>query len=142
VGFVFHLLFVDLDVSFCLGDEIFDLSVEKPLWLMVSIRDWALVGKQDIVGRAYLCLDQHQFSDFLAHELWMDLDIQGRILMRVSMEGEKDDIQFFFGRGFRLLKRAEADMLKSISKAVEKDVSIVQTTRLFYHWNMLICTTP
>ena len=30
--------------------------------------------------------------------------------MRVSMEGEKDDIQFFFRRGFRSLKRAEADM--------------------------------
>jgi hypothetical protein len=28
------------------------------------------------------------------------------------MEGEKDDIQFYFGRGFRSLKRAEADMLR------------------------------
>ena len=79
---------------------------------MVSIRDRALVGKHDIVGRAYLCLDPRRFSDFLAHELWMDLDTQGRILVRVSMEGEKDDIQFFFGRGFRSLKRAEADMLR------------------------------
>ena len=79
---------------------------------MVSIRDRALVGKHDIVGRAYLCLDPRRFSDFLAHELWMDLDTQGRIMVRVSMEGEKDDIQFFFGRGFRSLKRAEADMLR------------------------------
>ena len=97
---------------FCVGDETFDLSVDKPLWLMVSIRDRALVGKHDIVGRAYLCLDPRRYSDFLAHELWMDLDTQGRILLRVSMEGEKDDIQFFFGRGFRSLKRAEADMLR------------------------------
>jgi hypothetical protein len=103
-------LFV-FDVS-GVGDETFDLSVDKPLWLMVSIRDRALVGKHDIVGRAYLCLDPRRFSDFLAHELWMDLDTQGRILVRVSMEGEKDDIQFFFGRGFRSLKRAEADMLR------------------------------
>ncbi|KAH9477087.1 hypothetical protein JR316_0011003 [Psilocybe cubensis] len=93
-------------------DETFDLSVEKPLWLMVSVRDRALVGKHDIVGRAYLCLDPRRFSDFLAHELWMDLDTQGRILVRVSMEGEKDDIQFYFGRAFRSLKRAEADMLR------------------------------
>ncbi|PPQ80348.1 hypothetical protein CVT25_003631 [Psilocybe cyanescens] len=93
-------------------DETFDLSVEKPLWLMVSVRDRALVGKHDIVGRAYLCLDPRRFSDFLAHELWMDLDTQGRVLVRVSMEGEKDDIQFYFGRAFRSLKRAEADMLR------------------------------
>jgi hypothetical protein len=79
---------------------------------MVSIRDRALVGRHDIVGRAYLCLDPRRFNDFLAHDLWMDLDTQGRILVRVSMEGEKDDIQFFFGRGFRSLKRAEGDMLR------------------------------
>lgn len=95
-----------------IGDETFDLSVDKPLWLMVSVRDRALIGKHDIIGRAYLCLDPRRFGDFLAHELWMDLDTQGRILARVSMEGEKDDIQFFFGRAFRSLKRAEADMLR------------------------------
>ena len=107
---LFKNLFV-FDLSY-VGDETFDLSVDKPLWLMVSIRDRALVGKHDIVGRAYLCLDPRRFSDFLAHDLWMDLDTQGRILVRVSMEGEKDDIQFFFGRAFRSLKRAEADMLR------------------------------
>ncbi|CAA7262191.1 unnamed protein product [Cyclocybe aegerita] len=93
-------------------DETFDLSVEKPLWLMVSVRDRALVGKHDIVGRAYLCLDPRRFSDCLAHELAMDLDTQGRIIVRVSMEGEKDDIRFHFGRAFRSLKRAEGDMLR------------------------------
>jgi rubrerythrin len=88
------------------------MSVEKELWLMVSVRDRALVGKHDTVGRAYLCLDPRRFGDFLAHELWMDLEPSGRVLIRVSMEGEKDDIQFFFGRAFRSLKRAESDMLR------------------------------
>jgi rubrerythrin len=94
------------------GDETFDLSVDKPLWVMISIRDRALVGKHDTVGRAYLCLDPKRFGDLLTHDLWMDLDSQGRILLRVSMEGEKDDIQFYFGRAFRSLKRAEADMVR------------------------------
>jgi hypothetical protein len=79
---------------------------------MISIRDRALVGKHDTVGRAYLCLDPKRFGDLLTHDLWMDLDSQGRILLRVSMEGEKDDIQFYFGRAFRSLKRAEADMVR------------------------------
>lgn len=79
---------------------------------MVSVRDRALVGKHDTVGRAYICLDPRRFGDFLTHDLWMDLEQQGRILVRVSMEGEKDDIQFFFGRAFRSLKRAESDMLR------------------------------
>ncbi|KAF8622282.1 hypothetical protein AX15_007148 [Amanita polypyramis BW_CC] len=93
-------------------EEAFDISVEKPLWLMLSVRDRALVGKHDTVGRAYLCLDPRRFGDFLSHELWMDLDTHGRVLVRVSMEGEKDDILFFFGRAFRSLKKAEGDMLR------------------------------
>ncbi|KAJ3727280.1 hypothetical protein DFJ43DRAFT_1156909 [Lentinula guzmanii] len=93
-------------------EETFDISVEKPLWLMVSVRDRALVGKHDTLGRAYLCLDPRRFGDLLTHDLWMDLDSGGRVLVRVSMEGEKDDIQFYFGRAFRFLKRAESDMLR------------------------------
>jgi hypothetical protein len=94
------------------GDETFDISVEKALWLMVSVRDRALVGKHDTVGREYICLDPKRFGDFLVHDLWISLDTAGRILLRVSMEGEKDDIQFYFGRGFRSLKRSEGDMVR------------------------------
>lgn len=93
-------------------DETFDMTVEKPLWLMVSVRDRALIGKHDTVGRAYICLDPRRYGDFLTHDQWMDLDTQGRILIRISMEGEKDDLQFFFGRAFRSLKRAESDMVR------------------------------
>lgn len=79
---------------------------------MVSVRDRALVGKHDTVGRAYICLDPRRYGDFMTHELWLDLDTQGRVLLRVSMEGEKDDPQFYFGRAFRSLKRAESDMVR------------------------------
>src|SRR5579859_5987047 len=34
------------------------------------------------------------------------------------MEGEKDDIQFYFGRAFRALKRAEGDMTRKIVDTV------------------------
>ena len=35
------------------------------------------------------------------------------------MEGEKDDIQFYFGRAFRALKRAENDMTRKIVDTVK-----------------------
>jgi hypothetical protein len=79
---------------------------------MVSVRDRSLVGKHDTLGRAYLCLDPSRFGDLMSHDLWMELDTTGRILVRVSMEGERDDILFFFGRAFRSLKRAENDMIR------------------------------
>ncbi|TFK24862.1 cytoplasm protein [Coprinopsis marcescibilis] len=93
-------------------EESFDLSVDKALWLMVSVRDRSLIGKHDTLGRAYLCLDPARFGDLMSHDLWMELDTSGRILVRVSMEGERDDIQFYFGRAFRSLKRAEGDMIR------------------------------
>ncbi|KAJ6518733.1 hypothetical protein C8R45DRAFT_949096 [Mycena sanguinolenta] len=93
-------------------DETFDLSLDKRLWLTVSVHDSALAGQYDTVGQVHLALDPRRFDDLLAHDLWMDLDSEGRILLRVCMEPEKDDIQFYFGRAFRSLKRAESDMLR------------------------------
>ena len=79
---------------------------------MASVRDRALIGKHDTLGRAYICLDPRRYGDFLAHDMFLDLDTTGRLLLRISMEGEKDDIQFYFGRGFRSLKRCEGDMVR------------------------------
>lgn len=95
-------------------DEVFDVHVEQPMWLAATVWDRKLVGDHNLCGRAYLRLDPRYFGDFLSHELWMDLDTQGRLLMRVSMEGERDDILYHFGRGFRSLKRAESDMIRII----------------------------
>lgn len=99
------------------GEETFDISVDKPLWLMCSIRDRALIGQHDVVGRSFICLNPAHYGDFLTHDVWLNLEVanhghQGRILLRVSMEGEKDDAQFYFGRAFRSLKRSEGDMMR------------------------------
>lgn len=91
---------------------------------MVSVRDHTLIGKNDTVGRGYICLDPQPFGDFLAHDLWLDLDTHGRLLTRVSMEGEKDDIQFYFGRAFRSLKRAETDMVRAFIDKVLREMKV------------------
>ncbi|PWN26305.1 hypothetical protein BDZ90DRAFT_51811 [Jaminaea rosea] len=95
-------------------DEAFDIPVDRSMWLAATVWDRKLVGDHALCGRAYLRLDPRYFGDFLAHELWLDLDTQGKLLARVSMEGEKDDILFYFGRAFRSLKRAESDMVRTI----------------------------
>ena len=106
--------------------------MEKPLWLMVSVCDRALVGKHDTAGREYICLDPKRFGDFLVHDLWLNLDTSGRILLRVSMEGEKDDIQFYVGRAFRSLKRSEGDMVRIfIDKVRFGDVRVARAFNLF-----------
>ncbi|KAH7882233.1 hypothetical protein F5I97DRAFT_1913420 [Phlebopus sp. FC_14] len=98
-------------------EETFDISVDKALWLMCSIRDRALMGQHDVVGRTFICLNPAQYGDYLTHDVWLNLEStsqghQGKILLRTSMEGEKDDAQFYFGRAFRSLKRSEGDMMR------------------------------
>ncbi|KAL8972454.1 MAG: hypothetical protein Q9183_000541 [Haloplaca sp. 2 TL-2023] len=96
-------------------DESVDITTQGPLNIVATVWDWDAMGDHDCVGRASLKLDPSHFGDFMPREYWLDLDSQGRILLRVSMEGERDDIQFYFGKAFRTLKRTERDMTRTIT---------------------------
>lgn len=106
-------------------DESVDISVQGPLNLIATIWDYDTFGSHDFVGRTSLKLDPLHFSDYLPREFWLDLDTQGRLLIRVSMEGERDDIQFSFGKSFRHLKRTERDMVRKITAKVCFDSSLL-----------------
>ncbi len=99
-------------------DESVDITVQGPLNIIATIWDYDTFGDHDFVGRTSLKLDPVHFSDYLPREFWLDLDTQGRLLLRVAMEGERDDIQFYFGKAFRHLKRAERDMVRKITDKV------------------------
>lgn len=99
-------------------DETVDINTQGPLNVIATVWDWDALGDHDCVGRASLKLDPSHFGDFLPREYWLDLDTQGRILLRVSMEGERDDIQFYFGKAFRTLKRTERDMTRKVTDKV------------------------
>lgn len=99
-------------------EDAVDITTQGPLNIIATIWDWDAVGDHDYVGRTSIKLDPVHFSDFLPREYWLDLDTQGRVLLRVSMEGERDDIQFYFGKAFRTLKRTERDMTRRITEKV------------------------
>jgi hypothetical protein len=99
-------------------DETIDITTSGPLNIIATIWDWDTLGDHDCVGRTSLKLDPSHFRDFMPREYWLDLDTQGRLLLRVSMEGERDDIQFYFGKAFRTLKRTERDMTRKITDKV------------------------
>lgn len=93
-------------------DETVDILTTGPLNVIVTVWDWDMMGDHDCLGRTSLKLDPNHFNDFLPREYWLDLDTQGRVLVKVGMEGERDDIQFYFGKAFRTLKRTERDMTR------------------------------
>lgn len=106
-------------------DESVEITVSGPLNIIATIWDYDTFGDHDFVGRTSLKLDPLHFSDFLPREFWLDLDTQGRLLLRVSMEGERDDIQFHFAKAFRHLKRTERDMVR---KVTDKLVAHINTS--------------
>lgn len=104
-------------------DESVDVTVSGALNVVATIWDYDTFGDHDFVGRTSLKLDPIHFSDYLPREFWLDLDTQGRILFRVSMEGERDDIQFYFGKAFRHLKRTERDMVRKITDKLSRHIN-------------------
>ncbi|KAJ5935708.1 hypothetical protein N7466_005255 [Penicillium verhagenii] len=106
-----------------------DITTQGPLNIIATIWDWDAVGDHDYVGRTSIKLDPVHFGDFLPREYWLDLDTQGRLLLRVSMEGERDDIQFYFGKAFRTLKRTERDMTRRITEKLSAYISYCLSRR-------------
>lgn len=96
-------------------DETVDIAATGLLSVTATIWDWDVMGDHDCVGRTTIKLDPSHFNDYMPREYWLDLDTQGRLLVRITMEGEKDDIQFYFGKAFRSLKRTERDMSRKIT---------------------------
>ncbi|TXT13456.1 hypothetical protein VHUM_00823 [Vanrija humicola] len=93
-------------------DETFDIATRQTAWFMVTVRHRTLTGKHELLGRAYLRLDPSQYVDLISKDVLLPLNTKGHVLLRISMEGERDDIQFHFGRAFRWLKRTESDMVR------------------------------
>ncbi|KAG2181874.1 hypothetical protein INT44_008690 [Umbelopsis vinacea] len=91
-------------------DQIFDIPLNnQTVEVLALVLDEDVLGADEDCGAAWFKLSPQYFDDYQTHEIILNLDTQGKIVLRISMEGEKDDIQFWFGKAFRTLKRAEND---------------------------------
>ncbi|CAG8623658.1 26241_t:CDS:2, partial [Racocetra persica] len=99
-------------------NEAFDITLEfndqDLRKILVTVWDKDQVGSDDVCGKAYIYLDRRYFTDARPNDVDLDLNPQGRVSLRVSMEDEKDDPRFYFGKAFRTLKRARDDMTRAI----------------------------
>lgn len=110
-------------------EESVDVTTQGPLNIIATCWDWDAMKEHDYVGRTSLKLDPSHFGDFLPREYWLNLDTQGRLLVRVSMEGERDDIQFYFGKAFRSLQRTQRDMTRAITDKLSAYISSCLSVR-------------
>ncbi|ORX53565.1 hypothetical protein DM01DRAFT_1322519 [Hesseltinella vesiculosa] len=91
-------------------DQTFDMWLDdKTTDVLAVVYDEDMLGPNEECGSVWFQLSPQWFDDYQTHELILSLHPQGNLVVRVSMEGEKDDIQFWFGKAVRTLKRAEND---------------------------------
>ncbi|KAI9485405.1 MAG: hypothetical protein EXX96DRAFT_513980 [Benjaminiella poitrasii] len=91
-------------------DQVFDIWLtDETVDVLALVYDEDVIGADEECGGVWFKLGPSYYGDFQTHELVLNFNPQGRLVLRISMEGEKDDIQFWFGKAFRVLKRAEND---------------------------------
>lgn len=100
-------------------DEEFEVNLVPNSNLTISLTVWdEKIGTHSICGRSLLQLDPRRFKhDGLPQEIFVDLDSQGRVLIEVAVESERDDAIFVVGRAHRTLKRCQE---RSVKLMVEK----------------------
>ncbi|ORZ14822.1 hypothetical protein BCR41DRAFT_370937 [Lobosporangium transversale] len=99
-------------------NEVYQVTLTKEITYHIQIFDADKMHKDRLCGSQYLIINPEDYEDYMAHDVWLDLIQIGRLLLRITMKGERDDVQFFFGRTFRSLKRKEADMSGMIVDAM------------------------
>ncbi|CAO3703440.1 unnamed protein product [Rhizopus stolonifer] len=92
-------------------DQVFDIWLtEETVDVLALLYDEDMIGADEECGGVWFKLSPEYFDDYQTHELVLNFVPQGKLVLRISMEGEKDDIQFWFGKAFRTLRRAENDV--------------------------------
>ncbi|KAI9316096.1 hypothetical protein BX666DRAFT_2028321 [Dichotomocladium elegans] len=96
-------------------DQTFDIVLnERAVDVLALVYDEDVIGANRECGSVWFKLSPEYYDDYQTHEFTLGLHPQGRLQLRVSLVGEKDDIQFWFVKSFRALKRAENDAASMI----------------------------
>ncbi|KAF9357323.1 hypothetical protein BGX34_009439 [Mortierella sp. NVP85] len=114
-------------------NEVYEVTLTKEATYLVRIYDSDKVHKNRLCGWQHLSIDPQDYEDYMPHDVWLDLSQVGRLLLRITMRGERDDIQFFFGRTFRSLKRKEADMSGMIVDAMIPSAQACLTEKVLFN---------
>ncbi|KAG0297547.1 hypothetical protein BGZ96_005855 [Linnemannia gamsii] len=113
-------------------NEVYETTLTKEITYLVCVYDAEKTQSNRLCGWQYLCVDPQEYEDYMPHDVWLDLAQIGRLLLRITMKGERDDVQFFFGKTFRSLKRKEADLSGMIVDAMIPSVQACLTEKVLF----------
>lgn len=107
-------------------DEEYELTIPANTAMTVSATVWdEKFGSHSVCGRALIQLEPHKFKhDGVPQEVFLDLDPEGRVLIEIAVESEREDAMFAMGRAHRVLKRAQERITKLIVAKFTKFIQL------------------
>ncbi|KAI8617093.1 hypothetical protein BC830DRAFT_1115283 [Chytriomyces sp. MP71] len=100
-------------------DEAFTFLLPPITKLEVSVYSKNLITNDPLCGSASLDLGEgsrlkRKLADHHTHDVFLELEPQGRILLRLTLEGEEEDVEFWFRRSREKLGRTRNDFVRSL----------------------------
>lgn len=95
-------------------NETFEFTLGEASSVWLTVWDENSITDHSVCGRALVPLDPQAFQDFITKEEWIDLKPQGQLRIMITMESEREDIRFYFGKSLRTLMRTESEMIRTI----------------------------
>ena len=104
-------------------DETFTLLLPPVTRLELGIYSKNMITSDELCGRATLDLGlktrlRRKLNDHITHDVFVETEPQGRLLLRITMEGEEEDVEFWFRKSKERLGRARDDFLRALCSKV------------------------
>jgi len=108
-------------------DEAFQVSIAPTKTLEVCIYNkTSFLTFDEVIGKKTIHFNA-SWCDHQTHELIVKLEPQGRLLIRITMDGEGEDLSFFFKKSKQRLMRTSNDFIRELAYRVTPYVKEVYT---------------
>ncbi|KAH9270865.1 hypothetical protein BASA83_007018 [Batrachochytrium salamandrivorans] len=100
-------------------DETFQIILPPVSTLEIACLSRNLITFDEVIGTASIDFSvgtrlRRKLTDNHTHDVFVELEPQGRLLLRLTMEGEQEDVAFWFRRTNERLIRTRDDFLRSV----------------------------
>jgi hypothetical protein len=104
-------------------DESFDCLIPLTDYLQIDVYSRNLLTSDEIIGQCKLAMNESsnlrkRLMDHQTYDIYLDLEPQGRVLVRLSMEGQGENVDFWFKRAKGVLLRTRNDFIRALTSKV------------------------
>ncbi|KAI9206279.1 uncharacterized protein BJ171DRAFT_579788 [Polychytrium aggregatum] len=119
-------------------DEAFQVMLPPTQVLEVMVVSENFLTVDEIIGKSTVSLDRSstlrkQLADHQTHDVYVELEPQGRVLIRVTLEGEDEDVDFWFRKSRERLVRTRDDVVRVLTARITPYVRQVLTKAIKDH---------